>query len=427
MRRLPFLLLTLLLVLAVSGLCHAQSLTLPEVVRLALARNERARLAGLAVTSADAAVSKARAGFLPSVTMTGGETLRPFTVQQGERTTVRSNAASGNLTISQPLLSASTFPLVASARHNLEAARHNQVDLRRQLCFDAVRAFFGVIAQQRVFAAAQRRLDRADNSLADTHARVVAQLVSSNDETRALVERATALQSVAGATGALAQSRVSLEYVIDVPVAEDLQPPAERLVPETLKVSGLAGQALSTRPDLAASRESVAAAEASAEEPSLRLIPTVSAQAQGKVADQSIAGDRQWDTTFLLSLNWAIWDAGVRSADASSRRALADTATLQMQALRRRIQADVKAAASSLEAARMSVQAAELGVDASRRSADETAVLYKQGLAKAIELFNANQATFDAEVAMAAAQLSLRQAELDVRSALGLFPIDGVQ
>ena len=47
-------------------------------------------------------------------------------------------------------------------------------------------------------------------------------------------------------------------------------------------------------------------------------------------------------------------------------------------------------------------------------------------LAKAIELFNANQSRFDAEIALAAAQLALRQGELDLRAALGLFPVEGV-
>ena len=54
-------------------------------------------------------------------------------------------------------------------------------------------------------------------------------------------------------------------------------------------------------------------------------------------------------------------------------------------------------------------------------------MLYKQGLAKAIELVDGNSTKFDAEVAVAAAELAVRQAELDLRAALGLFPLDGLQ
>src|SRR5450432_2571062 len=99
----------------------AQDLTLAEVVRLALARNERSQIADLEVTTADAAVARARAGFLPTLSLGGSETLRPYTVEQNGRTVLRDNAASGSLTLNQPLLSVTAFPLYAGAKHNAEA------------------------------------------------------------------------------------------------------------------------------------------------------------------------------------------------------------------------------------------------------------------------------------------------------------------
>ncbi|MBI5532024.1 MAG: TolC family protein [Deltaproteobacteria bacterium] len=424
-RTLPFLVLSALLF--VVGEARSQELTLNEVVRLALVRNERARIAGLNVQVAEASLARARAGFMPSVTMTGSETLRPYTIEQNGRVTSRSNAANGTLSVNQPILALAQFPLHASAKRGLEAARYGQVDLRRQLCFDAVRAFFAVIAQQRLLKAAKGRLQRAENSLADTHARVQAQLVSSNDETRATVERANSLQSVASAGAALEQARINLEYILDSQIPAELNPPAERLVPPSFNPSALANQALAQRPDLASARENAAAASHSADEPGMRFVPTLNAQGQARVSDQAIAGTQYWDTTVALNLTWQIWDAGTRNADTMSRRAAADTAELQVRALKRKIQADVRAAAAQLAAARAVLQAAEGGVEAANKSAEETEVLYKQGLAKAIELFNSNQSKFDAEVSLAAAQLGLRQAELDMRAALGLFPIDGVQ
>lgn len=128
-----------------------------------------------------------------------------------------------------------------------------------------------------------------------------------------------------------------------------------------------------------------------------------------------------------MNLNWPIWDAGIRNADADSRRALADTSDLQLRALKRRIVADVKVALATLLAGRSALAGAQEGAEAASRSAEETAVLYKQGLAKAIELLNANQSRFDAEIALAVAHLALQQGELDLRAALGLFPVEGIQ
>ena len=101
--------------------------------------------------------------------------------------------------------------------------------------------------------------------------------------------------------------------------------------------------------------------------------------------------------------------------------------SFQLRALARRVEIDVRVAVAELAAARNSLVAAEQGADAARRSEEETTVLYRQGLAKAIELVNGNSTKFDAEVAVAAAELGVRQAELDLRAALGLFPLDGVQ
>lgn len=402
-------------------------LTLAQVVRLAIARNERSRIAELSVTSAEAGVRKARAGFMPTVTLGASETLRPWSEQQNGRTTVRSNAANGNLTVTQPLLSAAAFPAYAAAKHSAESARWDAIDARRQLSFDAARAFFAVIAGQRVLKAAERRLERADVSFNDTRARAEAQLVSSNDVTRAQIERAKAVQSVVTARSSLNTARVNLEYILDTTVNGELTAPVERLAPEALDVAQLTNRAHSERPDIAAAREDVASTSASADEPGMRAVPTLNVAGQVRLADQDISGKRNYDTTVTLNLNWQIWDAGVRGADAISRRAAADQAELQLKAMRRRVHADVRSAVSVLQASRTSLQSAEQTVEAARRGADETSVLYKQGLAKAIELVDANLSRFDAEVSLAAAQLALRQAELDLRAALGQFPIEGVQ
>jgi outer membrane protein TolC len=194
-----------------------------------------------------------------------------------------------------------------------------------------------------------------------------------------------------------------------------------------LDLAGLSNVALATRPDLAAGREAASAAADSADEPGLRFIPTLTASAQGRTADQTVVGDRYIDTTLSINLSWSIWDAGVRAADAQSRHAAATSAGLEVQALRRRIGADVTSAIAELTAARASLAAAKEGLDAANRNVEETTVLYRQGLAKAIELVDSNLSRFDAEIGLAAAQLGVRQGELDLRAAMGLFPIDGVQ
>jgi outer membrane protein TolC len=413
--------------LLITQQARAEDLSLQSVVKLALSRNERAEIANQNVVAADAALAKARAAFLPSLSLSAGETYRP---QQAETGNVRNNSATAALTLSQPLFNATAFPLYASAKHGYDSVFYNHLDLRRQLAFDAARGFFSVVAQQRVLKAAESRLDLANATLDDTQVRAAAGLTSSNDVTRSQIEQASADQSTINASNSLQAARLNLEYLIAEPtqIESDLAAPTQSLAPANQSLAGLVNVAIATRPDLAALRASAASASALSDEPGLRFVPTLNASAQARTQDQEFAGPNRYvDTTIAINFNWAIWDAGVRSADADSRNAARISAELQLRALARRVEIDVRVAIAELSAARNSLVAAQQGQDAAQRSAEETSVLYKQGLAKAIELVNGNSSKFDAEVAVAAAELNVRQAELDLRSALGLFPLDGLQ
>jgi outer membrane protein TolC len=406
---------------------QAEDLSLETVVKVALTRNERAEIAAQSVVAADAAVTKARVAFLPTVNMTAVET--PLEIQQSGKVLLRDNVANAALTLTQSLFNATSFPLYASAKHSYMSARYTQVDQRRQLAFDAARAFFSVVAQQRVLTAAKSRLDLANATLDDTRVRAGAGLTSSNDVTRSEIDRASADQSSIGAYNSLEAARLNLEYLIASPteIQTDIVSPSQSLAPADLGLAGLVNLAIATRPDLAALRASAASASALADEPDLRFVPTLSAVGQTRVVDPPLAANRYIDTTLAINFNWAIWDGGSRSADSESRNAARIQSELQLRALARRVEIDVRVAVAELNAARNSLVAAQQGSDAASRSEQETSVLYKQGLAKAIELVDGNSTKFDAEVAVAAAELGVRQAELDLRSALGLFPIDGVQ
>ncbi len=401
----------------------AAGISLAQAVRAALARNERSQIAALSVVSADANVQRARAGFLPTIAVGGTAQLKPIEASEGKK--YENSAAT--LTLTQPLVTVTTFPLYASAKHSYDATRFSEVDQRRQLASDTARAFFTVVAEQRLLVAAQSRLDRADATLKDTQARAAAGLVSSNDVTRSAVDKASAVQTLATAQSDLERARLALGYILDMEVADDLESPPQTLAPFTLDIGTLLRLALAQRPDLLAAARATQAASAAADEPPLRLIPTVNAAAQAKLGDQAVEPNRYIDSTVTFNMSWVLWDAGVRGADTQSRNAAFHTAELQQRSLFRKVQSDVRSAVSELVAARNALEAAQDGLDQAEKSVEETNVLYKQGLAKAIELVDANGSRFDAEVTLAAAQLDVRRSELDLRDALGLFAVDGVK
>ena len=409
-----------------SGLASAQSTTqalrIEDAVQLALSRNERARIADLNVAVSRAAVDRARAGFLPVANVTANDTLRPVTA---DRTGVTPSANTGNaaITVTQPLINAPAWPLYSQAKENLEGTRAQTIDDKRVLAFDAARAFFGVLTQQAVLQAADRRLGSARANLENAQARVAAQLASSNDVTRALINSAASEREVELDRGNVDGAVVQLGFVINSRVTGSLLPPQE-----TLRVArqpageleSLVKFAFDHRPDVLARRHFGVAAHDFAREPMMRLVPVVGLTGQATATTAAPPTGRWNDESLALTLTWPLYDAGIRYADKRSREASADIADLNTQALLRSVDSQVRSAVVALRSAQAALGAAQKAMDASRLGVTETEILYRQGLARAIELVDANDQRFGSEVAYASAEYQMALAYLGLREALGL-------
>ena len=143
-----------------------EQLRMEDAIRLALTNNERAHKAPLRVETAEGQVDRARTAFFPSLSGTGSGTWRAT-----EDRTGRSTTTSGAVTLTQPLLNPSAFPLYAQAKHQRESERWGANQDRRVLAFDTARAFLQVLTAERVVEAAGKRLDRAKANLQNAEAR----------------------------------------------------------------------------------------------------------------------------------------------------------------------------------------------------------------------------------------------------------------
>lgn len=182
-----------------------KALGLEEAVELALANNERAMKAPLRVSAAEGQLEKARAAFLPTLTSGAQGTVKAEADKSG-----RVLAGSGTFTLTQPIVAAPAIPLYAQAKHQLESERWGAVEDKRQLAFDAARAFLVALSGERLVVAAEGRLERAKATQVDTKARAEAGLTSTNDVTRGLVDLAAAETQLANARGSLEKAYLQL-------------------------------------------------------------------------------------------------------------------------------------------------------------------------------------------------------------------------
>jgi outer membrane protein TolC len=400
---------------------EATGIRLADAVNLALTRNERARISDLNVAVAEANVERARAGFLPVVTATA-------TAQQHDYAATDKNPnqlENAGVVVNQPIVNASTYPLYAQAKNLASAQRAQTTDDKRLLAFSAANAFFAVLDAAALLQAAQNQLDTAKANLADTQARADAGLTSSNDVTRARIDMASSSRQVEIGQGNVETSIIDLELVVNARLGAPFTPPAETLSAAerpTGDVESLVAFAVAHRPDVAVSKFDALAAHDFATEPLLRIVPTVSLQGQATATSNAPTG-RWHDEWLQATLNWTLYDAGVRYADRHARDAQASVADLTLRELVRTVDAQVRGAAAALAASQGAFRVADQAVQAARQSVDETQALYKQGLAKAIELVDANDSRFAAEVSYASAEYAMAQAYLGLRQAVGLDPL----
>lgn len=397
-------------------------LKIDDAVQLTLTRNERARISDLNVVIAEAAVEKARAGFLPVLTANGNDTAAAV-LATGQPALV----ATGNLVLNQPLLNASAYPLFAQAKALAEAQRAQNIDDKLVLAFNAANAFFAVLSTSAVVDAAERQLENAQANVADTQARTEAQLASTNDLTRARVDQASSGRELEADRGALANAYIQLSFLLNAPIDGPLASPDATLAAAELPpgpADALVKFALDRRPDVRVDKESAIAAHHFANEPMMRLIPTVGLVGTASGTSNAPSSTKVWNQeTLAANLTWTLYDAGARYADKHSRDAQASIADLNLQQLVRNVDAQVRSSIALLGAAQAEFLVAGQAREAARQNVDETAILYRQGLAKAIELVDANDSRFQAEVNYAGAQYAMAEAYLNLRQAMGLEPL----
>jgi len=404
-----------LLLLSHAAFAQDAPLTIERAVELAVTRNERAAIADTTVEQAEARVRRARSFLLPRVNVTS-------TLIRDVGTSDNETVLNTNALLSQTVFNARAFPLFRQARLERDAAKLTASETKRLLAFDAATSFLATLSVEQVVRAAERRRDFAQVNLDDVRARLEAGLVSSNDVTRADLEFATAVRELAQARGDVESARIELATIINAPVTPTLTPPVELLDaadnPPAVDDRDVE-RAQQQRSDLAARRITVESLRAFAEEPAARFIPSVDFNAQARNFNDGPISNRDNDGFVGLTMSWSVLDSGVRAADRAERLSLLRGAELALDAALREVERQVRSAAVALATEQAALLNATAATTAARKNADETSELYRQGLASALELADANQQLFEAEVAEVTARFRMAVAYLASREAAG--------
>jgi outer membrane protein TolC len=421
----------LIILLGPLGASQDRPLTLDEAVMLALERNERALATHEDVNAANARVSRARSFFLPTITSTSTYTRRPYerriVVDGSEIVIQRFDGLSETVQLNLTLFDARSLTGLAAVRAQRNAEVAAAAESRRQLAFEVSQAFLATLGTSQVQEASARRFAFARQNLEAAKARFAAGLASINDVTRAELEYATAEVGVTQVTGQVETSTLQLGHLLDAPdaVRGPLVVPEfliEAASAEAADTEGLVDEALARRLDVGQLRWLASAQRSLAKVPMLNWIPTLGASGRYTITNEAGFSGKTWNWTAGATLSWTLFDGLARFSDSKERKALARLAELDVQAAARRVDVEVHEALVSLENQRASLKQATVAHEVAKKNAAETAELYRQGLASALEVADANVKLFEAEVAFVQERYGLGVAFLNLEAALGLDP-----
>jgi outer membrane protein TolC len=429
--RLPACVLCLALASSALPAQQEETLTLESAVQFALERNEQALATRETVASAEAQVTRARAYFLPAITTTGTYTRRPFevrrTVGNSEIVVQRFNALSGVASLNLTLFDSKSIPALKAANAQERSAVAAAAETRRQLAFEVSQAYLATLGTGQLLAASGQRFEFARQSLEAARARYSAGLASVNDVTLAELEYATAEFGVTQVNGQLQTSTLQLGYLINVPdaVRRTLVVPEfliEAAQGEGADAEKLVAEAQERRLDLASLRWQAQAQHAMALDPVLRWLPSLSLGGQYRYTNEAGLTGQSTNWNIAMSLSWSVFDGFTRNADLKDRRAQAQVADLNVRASLRQVDVDVREALVTLDSQRAGLKQAQVAQEAARRNATETAELYRQGLASALQVADASVRLFEAEAALVSQRYGLGIAFLNLEASLGLDP-----
>ncbi|HET8541057.1 MAG TPA: TolC family protein [Anaeromyxobacter sp.] len=318
-----------------------------------------------------------------------------------------------------PLLAPSSWWDVAAAREVARGAGATLEATRRNLRAAFAQAAHASRAAEELVAASEAAVKSAAELERSAARRVAAGTSPPLDRLRAETDRTARESDLAQARANVERSRLALGVLLgrDRPVrvvAPDVAAPADAASPEALGRAALAA-----RPEVAAQRAQVAAAEAQVRAAWARLAPQLSASASYFAQDVAFpTGEKDgWKAT--VDLTWPIYDGGFRYGKRRQARAQLSAARAGEEGERLAVLQEVTDAsrdvAVAIERLRLAQSQRRLAADAAasaRRS-------FEAGVASSLDVIDANDRLYFADVRLAEARAQLAQASVSLDRAAG--------
>jgi outer membrane protein TolC len=378
-------------------------------------------VAGEEIYRARALLEQTRSQSLPTLSLNGSYTRLDHDRVLGGSVILPKDQVNANLFLSVPLVQTRGWVQWSHARDNVNVARWSADEVRRQLAISVGRTYLGILVQKRVIEVNLRAKTAAQAHYDYANQRFTAGYGSRLDRVRAEQEVATDAAQVERAQLDLVRLQEALGVLSGADAPLDAADEELALGPPPGSTDEAMKDARSLRADVKLAAGRLDAARHLTRDNWADYVPTLFGTFEPFLQHPitSTLPSEGWQAQILLS--WQIYDGGLRYGQSKERKALTREAEAQLQGTQRQALSDVRAAE---EEVRRSVAALALAQEAAKNALeaqDLTALGYRAGATTNIEVIDAERAARDAATAVAVAEDSLRQGQLDLLIASGRF------
>jgi len=397
-----------------------ERVTLNDAVARALARNPTVGVAYAEIDRADALITEARAGWVPTLAAYGSYTRLDHDRVFNGLKELSVNEVAANLTLTVPLVSAPAWTNTRLAKNNRRIAEASALDVRRQVAQATARAYLTVVAQHRLIAAAETARANAKDHYDYAHTRLLGGVGRSIDEVRAQQDLASVDVQVQQTYVALARAREALGVLLATSAPVDSVEEVDLGAMPNLQ-SALT-EAAGRRPDIKLLDARVTTAKQAADDVWAYYTPFASIVAQPFFQSPPTPALPRtgWQAQLVLTL--PIYDGGQRRGIAHERDALVNETRANLDEGLRQAQSDVRVSFEEMLRADQGLASARDAARLAHKAYDLATLAYRAGASTNIEVLDAARQARDADTATAEAEDLSRQARLDLLVAAGRFP-----
>jgi outer membrane protein len=420
------------MILLLPGPAAAQtdSISLAEAIRLAQQVQPSAIQAQGDVRNASAQIRSAKGAFLPNLiasssggTSASGGPSRTSPVT-GEIITGKSTNTSVSLGVSSSVDLFTGFRRGAdlrAARAAGDAAAASLVDANYQVALLTTQSFLDALAAKDLLRVRRTSVERADEQLRISVAKLHAGTATRSDSLRSLVDLGTARLQLAQAETQMAQTEAVLGRLVGRDgrvAARDDSAFHQRLAP--LDTAALLEEAQAKSPLVQSTAAQASAARASLASSRSAYWPTLSLSAGTNWNGSDGQNYQLFNTRQVnLTLSWAVFNRFTREQTIVSRQSALDGALATAADARRQVRSSMITAMAQVDAAALGIDISTTSVAAAEEDLRVVRERYRVGVATIVDVLTSQQALTQAEIDLVNARFDYLRAKAQIEALIG--------